>query len=110
MYIKGISKKVVSIYMGFPGGSDDKESACNVGDLDLISGSGRSHGEGNGNPLQYSCLEISWTEKPGGLQSIELYQFSHLVMSDTLQPHELQHTRPPCPDGQLLEFTQIHVQ
>ena len=53
---------------------------------------------------------IPWTEEPGKLQSIELYQFSHLVMSDTLQPHELQHTRPPCPDGQLLEFTQIHVQ
>ena len=43
--------------MGFPGGSDGKEPACNAGDLDLISGSGRSPGEGNGNPLQYSCLE-----------------------------------------------------
>ena len=42
---------------GFPGGSDSKESACNAGDLGLISGSGRSPGEGNGNPLQYSCLE-----------------------------------------------------
>ena len=39
-----------------PGGSDGKESACNVGDLGLIPGSGRSSGEGNGNPLQYSCL------------------------------------------------------
>ena len=44
------------MYMGFPGGSDDKESACNKGDLSLIPGSGRSPGEGNGNPLQYSCL------------------------------------------------------
>ena len=43
--------------MDFPGGSDDKESACNAGDLGLIPGSGRSPGEGNGNPLQYSCLE-----------------------------------------------------
>ena len=43
--------------MGFPGGSDGKEPACNAGDLDLISGSGRSPGEGNGYPLQYSCLE-----------------------------------------------------
>ena len=42
---------------GFPGGSDGKASAYNVGDLDLIPGSGRSSGEGNGNPLQYSCLE-----------------------------------------------------
>ena len=44
---------------GFPGGSDGKVSACNVGDLGLIPGSGRSSGEGNGNPLQYSCLENS---------------------------------------------------
>ena len=41
----------------FPGGSEVKASACNVGDLGSISGSGRSPGEGNGNPLQYSCLE-----------------------------------------------------
>ena len=43
--------------MGFPGGSDRKESACNAGDLGLILGLGKSPGEGNGNPLQYSCLE-----------------------------------------------------
>ena len=42
---------------GFPSGCDGKESACNVGDLDSIPGLGRSPGEGNGNPLQYSCLE-----------------------------------------------------
>ena len=42
---------------GFPGGSDGKESACNAGDLGSIPVSGRSPGEGNGNPLQYSCLE-----------------------------------------------------
>ena len=44
---------------GIPCGSDDKESACNVGDLGLIPGLGKSPGEGNGNPLQYSCLENS---------------------------------------------------
>ena len=44
---------------GFPGGSDGKESACNARDLGLISGLGRSPGEGNGNPLQYSCPENS---------------------------------------------------
>ena len=43
--------------MGFPGGSEVKASACNAGDLGLIPGLGRSPGEGNGNPLQYSCLE-----------------------------------------------------
>ena len=42
---------------GFPGGSDDKESACNAGDSGSIPGSGRFPGEGNGYPLQYSCLE-----------------------------------------------------
>ena len=41
------------------GGSDSKDSACNAEDLGLISGSGRSLGVGNGNPLQYSCLENS---------------------------------------------------
>ena len=43
--------------LGFPGGSEVKASACNVGDLSSIPGLGRSPGEGNGNPLQYSCLE-----------------------------------------------------
>ena len=43
--------------MDFPGGSDGKESACNVEDPGLIPGLGRYPGEGNGNPLQYSCLE-----------------------------------------------------
>ena len=43
--------------LGFPGSSDGKVSACNEEDPGLIPGSGRSPGEGNGNPLQYSCLE-----------------------------------------------------
>ena len=42
---------------GFPGGAEVRASACNVGDLESIPGLGRSPGEGNGNPLQYSCLE-----------------------------------------------------
>ena len=45
------------VFLGFPGGSDGKESACNGGDLGLILGSQRSPGGGHGNPLQYSCLE-----------------------------------------------------
>ena len=44
--------------MGFPGGSDSKESACNAGDQGSIPGSGKSPEEGNGNPLLYSCLGI----------------------------------------------------
>ena len=43
----------------FPDGSNGKESVCNERDLGLITGSGRSPGEGNGNPLQYSCLQNS---------------------------------------------------
>ena len=45
------------INTGFPGGSDGKESACNVGNMGLIPGLGRSPGEGHGNPPLYSCLE-----------------------------------------------------
>ena len=45
------------VIKGFTDSSVDKESACNAGDPGLIPGSGRSPGEGNGNPLQYSCLE-----------------------------------------------------
>ena len=44
-------------YLGFTQSSVGKESTCNAGDLGSIPGSGRSPGEGNGNPLQYSCLE-----------------------------------------------------
>ena len=47
------------IYMGFSGGSDGKESACSVGDLSSIPGSGRSLGKENSNPLQYSCWKKS---------------------------------------------------
>ena len=48
---------IISPLPDFPGGSDGKTSAYNVGDLGLIPGLGRSPGEGNGNPLQYSFLE-----------------------------------------------------
>ena len=58
---------------GFPGGSDGKESTCNLGDLGLIPGLGRSPGGGHDNPLQYSCLENSHgQEEPGRLQSMGL--------------------------------------
>ena len=54
--------KVDQIYedlWGFPSGSDGKETVCNAGDSGSIRGSGKFPGEGNGNPLQYSCLEDS---------------------------------------------------
>ena len=58
---------ILSLYL-YPNGSDNKESACNAGDLGLIPVSGRSPGEGNGNPLQYACLENPM--EPGRLQSM----------------------------------------
>ena len=58
------------IGMGFSGGSDSKESTCNAGDLGSIPVLGRSPGGRHGNPLQYSCLENSYGQKPGGLQSM----------------------------------------
>ena len=45
------------LHLGFLGSSDSEASACNAGDLGSVPGLGRSPGEGNGNPLQYSCLE-----------------------------------------------------
>ena len=50
-------KKNLNFRLGFPGGSEGKASACNAGNPGSIPGSGRSPGEGNSNPLQYSCLE-----------------------------------------------------
>ena len=47
------------IKLGFPGGSDDKETVCNAGDPGSVPGLGRYPGEGSGYPLQYSCLENS---------------------------------------------------
>ena len=60
----------------FPGGSDGKASAYNVGDPGSIPGLGRSPGEGNGNPLQYSCLENP-VEEPGRLQSMGSQRVMH---------------------------------
>ena len=55
---------------GFLGSTDDEESACNAGDPGSILELGRSPGEGHGNPLQYSCQRIPWTEEPDGLLSM----------------------------------------
>ena len=51
------SEPQLSQFLGLPGGSGSKESACNAGDLGMIPGLGRSPGGGHGNPLQFSCLE-----------------------------------------------------
>ena len=60
MQVAVIKKKIFFVFLsfqGFPGSSDGKESPCNVGDPGSIPGSASSHGEGNGNPVQYPCLE-----------------------------------------------------
>ena len=57
--LKRINNHMTVSLCGFPGSSDSKASAYNARDLSLIPGSGRSPGEGNSNPLQYSCLENS---------------------------------------------------
>ena len=63
---------------GFPGGSDSKESSCKAGDPGSIPELGRFPGEGNGYPLQYSCLENSMDrEEPGGLQSMGSQRIRH---------------------------------
>ena len=56
-HVTCLAGKSLIVLPSFPGGSDSKVSACSAGDPGLIPGSGRSPGEGNGNPLQYSCLE-----------------------------------------------------
>ena len=58
---------LLCVWWGFLGGSDSEEFTCSAGAMDLICGSARPPGEGNGNPLQYSSWEPPWTEEPGGL-------------------------------------------
>ena len=77
--------------MGFSGGSDGKDSACNAGDLGSIPGSGRSPREGNGNPLQYSRLEDPmdreawWATIHGvAMSRTRLTDFHSLILRKTL--------------------------
>ena len=67
----------IHIHTGFPGGSDEKESTCNVGDLGSIAGLGRSPRDGYGYPLHYSGLENSMDREPGGLQSMGWQRVGH---------------------------------
>ena len=66
--------------LGFPGGSDGKEPACNGGDLGLIPGLGRSPGGGHGSPFQYS-----WLENPHGQRSLVGYSPWGYKESDTTE-------------------------
>ena len=84
---KNLKKEYIYIYMGFSGGSDGKESACSAGEPGLIPGSGRSPGEGNGNPLQYSC-----PENPHGQRTLAGYSpWGHRESDMTKQLSTAQH-------------------
>ena len=74
----------------FPGGSVVKNFSVNAGHPGSIPASGRSLGEGNGHPLQHSCLEIPCTEEPGELQSMGLQRIGHGLAPD--QQEEIKET------------------
>ena len=77
--------------VGFPGGSDSKESSCNAGDLGSIPGFERSPGGGHGNPLQYSCLE-----NPHGQRSLVGYSSWGRKESDTTERLSTEGHRQTC--------------
>ena len=83
---------------GFPGGSDGKESACNVGDLSSIPGFGRSPEGGHGNPLQYSCLVNSLDRGSHGSQRVrhnwEIFTFTSLNQKWGVFTSSLQNAAP----------------
>ena len=75
----------MDLMLGFPGVSDGKESACNVGDLGLTPGLGRSSGRGYGNPLQYSSLESSHGQM--SLAGYSQWGCKELDMTEQLAKH-----------------------
>ena len=82
--VSSLVSLLIRALTGFPGGSDGKESACNVGDLGSIPGSGRSSGEGNSYPPWYSCLEKSMDREICWVQLIELDMTEQLIPSLSL--------------------------
>ena len=92
---KDLSATIRNSSMGFPAGSDSKESACNAGDLGSNHGLGRFPGEGNGKPLQYSCLENStdrgvwWATVHGVTKSWTRLRDFHFQDKFYLKPHFL---------------------
>ena len=92
---------VIDIFLllsGFPGGSDVKASAYNVGDPGSIPGLGRSPGDGNGNPLQYSCLE---NPRNGGAWSATV---PGVTNSQTQPSHFTSYYSKDFPDGSAVRY------
>ena len=91
--------KVVRFFVYFPGGSEVKASACNVGDLGSIPGLGRSPGEGNGYPLQYSCLENptdrgTWRATVHGIPESDTTEQLHFTSLLTVTEREVLKSPP----------------
>ena len=84
------------VFLGFPGGSDRKESACKAEDLGWILGLGGSSGRGHGNPLQYSCLESPHEQSslvgysPWGPKVSDMTVTKHSTAEETLLPIKLE--------------------
>ena len=105
------------VLRGFPGSSNSKTSAYNAGDLGSIPGSGRSPGEGNGNPLQYSCLEnpMDWgawwatihgVAKSRTWLSNFTFTFFHVCIGFNIQKTQRGLMTPFCPDISVIQFLQ----
>ena len=105
-HINHLASQVVLVLKNLP------TNARDTGDMGSIPESGRPSGEGHGNPLQYSCL-VNPVDRGAWWSMVHMVaksrtllmllsthssvQFSRSVVSDSLQPHESQHARPPCP-------------
>ena len=99
--------------MGFPGGSVGKESTCNAGDSGLIPGSGKSHWEGNGNPIQYSCLANLmergiWWATVYGVTEINSMIYLFIIFYDLSQNSSPCYAVRPCCLSNLSMHNSLH--
>ena len=111
--LEGIPEEVIfelsfEGWIGFPGGSDSKASACNVGDPGSSPGSGRSPGEGNGNPLQFSCLENpmdrgAWWATVHGVakRQTRLSDFTFTSLEGWIRVHEVEMAGRAFPEDKM---------
>ena len=83
LYFCFANKFIYTIFLGFSGGLDDRETACNAEDLGLISGLGRSSREGLGTHSSILAWRIPWTEEPGGLYPLELQRVRYDWVTNT---------------------------